>query len=157
VGRMCRIAKTTECTSLAKRSRCVSWTWLTLSHLQSGHHSGDSGLSPSANPPVPESLTPSPQIPPRFCLITRLAKCRAGTAAVTRTGHGWVAWLSLACRRKTHDTLQICTRYVIRDHTRPLQGPLLPESDVNLCPESCFYHKTSIAKRFKAVAWRRPK
>jgi hypothetical protein len=79
VGRMCRIAKTTECTSLAKRSRCVSWTWLTLSHLQSGHDSGDSGLSPSANPPVPESLTPCPQVPPRFCLITGLAKRRAGT------------------------------------------------------------------------------
>jgi len=40
--------------------------------------------------------------------------------------------------------------------TRSPKGPLLPKSDVNHSSESCFRLETSIAKRFKAVAWRRP-
>jgi hypothetical protein len=88
---------------------------------------------------------------PRFCLITR-HKAGQGWARFLSTQHGGHGWVSLACRRDTHthDMLQIRT-------SRPHQGPLLPKSDVNRRAESCFAHQTSIAKRFKAVAWRRPK
>jgi len=84
-----------------------------------------------------------------------------------KAGQGWHGFLRHRTHPQTEDTAGLAWPELQRARyarhaadtqlTRSHQGPLLPKSDVNLCPESCFYHKTSNAKRFKAVAWRRPK